>query len=137
MRPELPAKEVRLNTNNGDDDKKLNESQCSKGSRKNKLFSFFASWFDGIVPVGWKISPMMRRSFISCGVTLIPVGYFFRSAEEKSNEITAIPELLDQINVSGCVVTIDAIATQKKIVKKIIDKNADDFYNATNNSFFI
>ncbi|MCL2625142.1 MAG: ISAs1 family transposase [Planctomycetaceae bacterium] len=47
------------------------------------------------------------------------------AAEEKSNEITAIPELLDQIDVSGCVVTIDAIATQKKIVKKSIDKNAD------------
>ena len=47
------------------------------------------------------------------------------AAEEKSNEITAIPELLDQIDVSGCVVTIDAIATQKKIVQKIINKNAD------------
>ena len=47
------------------------------------------------------------------------------ATEEKSNEITAIPELLDHIDVSGCVVTIDAIATQKKIVTKIIDKNAD------------
>lgn len=47
------------------------------------------------------------------------------ATEEKSNEITAIPELLDQIDVSGCVVTIDAIATQKKIVAKIIDKDAD------------
>lgn len=47
------------------------------------------------------------------------------ATEEKSNEITAIPELLDSIDVSGTVITIDAIATQKKIVKKIIDLNAD------------
>lgn len=47
------------------------------------------------------------------------------ATEEKSNEITAIPELLDQIDVAGAVITIDAIATQKKIVKKIIDLDAD------------
>ena len=47
------------------------------------------------------------------------------ATEEKSNEITAIPELLDQIDVSNCVITIDAIATQKKIVAKIIKENAD------------
>ncbi len=46
--------------------------------------------------------------------------------EEKSNEITAIPELLDLLNISGCIVTIDAMGCQKKIVNKIIaDNNAD------------
>ena len=44
---------------------------------------------------------------------------------EKSNEITAIPELLDVIDVAGCIVTIDAMGCQKKIVSKIIDKKAD------------
>ena len=47
------------------------------------------------------------------------------ATEEKSNEITAIPQLLDQIDISGGVITIDAIATQKNIVKKITDKDAD------------
>lgn len=44
---------------------------------------------------------------------------------EKSNEITAIPELLDMLNVAGNTITIDAMGTQKEIAKKIIDQNAD------------
>lgn len=43
----------------------------------------------------------------------------------KSNEITAIPELLDIVDVKGAVVTIDAMGTQKEIAKKLIDKGAD------------
>ena len=39
---------------------------------------------------------------------------------EKSNEITAIPELLSALDVSGCVVTIDAMGCQKKIAGDII-----------------
>lgn len=45
--------------------------------------------------------------------------------EEKSNEITAIPELLDLLVVEGCVVTIDAMGTQKDIAKKIREKKAE------------
>jgi predicted transposase YbfD/YdcC len=45
--------------------------------------------------------------------------------EEKSNEITAIPELLDQLFIKGCIITIDAMGCQKKIVAKIIEKEAD------------
>ena len=45
--------------------------------------------------------------------------------EEKSNEITAIPQLLKLIDISGCIITIDAMGTQKKIAKTIIDKSAD------------
>jgi predicted transposase YbfD/YdcC len=45
---------------------------------------------------------------------------------EKSNEITAIPELLDLLFIEGCIVTIDAMGTQKEIAKKIInDKKAN------------
>jgi predicted transposase YbfD/YdcC len=44
--------------------------------------------------------------------------------DEKSNEITAIPELLDEINVAGATVTIDAMGTQKEIAEKIIEKGA-------------
>jgi predicted transposase YbfD/YdcC len=44
---------------------------------------------------------------------------------EKSNEITAIPELLKLLDVEGCIVTIDAIGTQTKIVKTIVEKGAD------------
>ena len=44
---------------------------------------------------------------------------------EKSNEITAIPELLDILDVAGNTITIDAMGTQKEIAKKIINQNAD------------
>ena len=44
---------------------------------------------------------------------------------EKSNEITAIPELLDILNIAGNTITIDAMGTQKKIAKKIIAHDAD------------
>ena len=41
---------------------------------------------------------------------------------DKSNEITAIPELLDLINIENCIITIDAMGCQKDIAKKIIEK---------------
>jgi predicted transposase YbfD/YdcC len=45
--------------------------------------------------------------------------------DEKSNEITAIPELLKVLELSGCIVTIDAIGCQKEIVKLITQQSAD------------
>lgn len=45
--------------------------------------------------------------------------------EEKSNEITAIPELLKQLDIKGCIVTIDAMGTQKKIAQEILSGEAD------------
>jgi len=44
---------------------------------------------------------------------------------EKSNEITAIPELLDWLDVRGAIVTIDAMGCQKAIAEKITDKGGD------------
>lgn len=43
----------------------------------------------------------------------------------KSNEITAIPALLDMLDISGCIITIDAMGTQKLIAEKIIASDAD------------
>jgi predicted transposase YbfD/YdcC len=45
--------------------------------------------------------------------------------EEKSNEITAIPSLLDALFLEGAIVTIDAMGCQKEIVNKIVEKKAD------------
>lgn len=45
--------------------------------------------------------------------------------DEKSNEITAIPKLLDIINIKGSVITIDAMGTQTNIAEKIKSKHAD------------
>jgi len=48
-----------------------------------------------------------------------------RKVDEKSNEITAIPELLKILSIAGCIITIDAMGTQKKIAKTIINEGAD------------
>ncbi len=45
--------------------------------------------------------------------------------EEKSNEITAIPHLLRLLDISGCIITIDAMGTQKKIAQTIIKNDGD------------
>lgn len=45
--------------------------------------------------------------------------------DKKSNEITAIPELLKLLSIKGCIVTIDAMGCQKAITKAIIDREAD------------
>ena len=45
--------------------------------------------------------------------------------EEKSNEITAIPRLLELLELSGCIVTIDAMGCQKEIAQRILDREAD------------
>ena len=47
------------------------------------------------------------------------------ATEEKSNEITAIPELIDRIDVKGAVVTINATGCQKEIAGKIVTQKGD------------
>lgn len=47
------------------------------------------------------------------------------ATEEKSNEITVIPALIDQIDVQGAVVTIDAMGCQKDIARKIVNAQGD------------
>lgn len=64
---------------------------------------------------------------------------------EKSNEITAIPELLKMLDITGCTVTIDAMGCQKKIASQIkkqggdyllsLKENQSTFYNAVVDAF--
>jgi predicted transposase YbfD/YdcC len=54
------------------------------------------------------------------GLTLAQV-----ATAEKSNEITAIPELLSLVDIKGAIVTIDAMGTQTAIAEKIIDGGGD------------
>lgn len=53
--------------------------------------------------------------------------------EEKSNEITAIPELLRLLELEGCIVTIDAMGCQKNIAETIVCKNADYVFSLKGN----
>lgn len=45
--------------------------------------------------------------------------------DDKSNEITAIPALLEMLELAGCIVTIDALGTQTEIAQTIVDQGAD------------
>lgn len=47
------------------------------------------------------------------------------ACDDKSNEITAIPELLRLVDIKGAIITIDAMGTQKAIAEQIIDSKAD------------
>lgn len=53
--------------------------------------------------------------------------------DKKSNEITAIPELLKLLSLKGCIVTIDAMGCQKTITQAIIDAQADYVLNLKSN----
>ena len=75
---------------------------CGSGNSSHKAYHVVSAWV---------------------GENALTLGEF--AVDEKSNEITAIPELLDMIDIEGDVVTSDAIGCQKEIVKKIIEKNAD------------
>lgn len=45
--------------------------------------------------------------------------------EEKSNEIIAVPELLDALVIKGCIITADVMSCQKGITVKVIAKEGD------------
>lgn len=63
-------------------------------------------------------TPYIVSAFLSdVGLSLGQV-----KVDDKSNEITAIPELLDLLDIKGATITIDAIGTQETIVKKIVKK---------------
>ena len=56
-----------------------------------------------------------------------------KKVEEKSNEITAIPELIKLLDIENCIITIDAIGCQKSIAKLIIENKADYILCAKDN----
>lgn len=56
-----------------------------------------------------------------------------RSTAEKSNEKTAIPELLATLALEGCIVTIDAMGTQPNIAQAIRDRHADYILSVKDN----
>lgn len=60
-----------------------------------------------------------------------------QKVEEKSNEITAIPALLELLVVKGCIVTIDAMGCQQSIAAKIVDREADYILAVKDNQKFL
>jgi predicted transposase YbfD/YdcC len=64
----------------------------------------------------------------NCGLSLGQV-----AVDSKSNEITAIPKLLEMLELDGAIVTIDAMGCQKAIAKQIVDKHADFLFTVKDN----
>jgi predicted transposase YbfD/YdcC len=88
---------------------------------------------DGVVAIDGKT---LRRTFdrargldalhlVSAWATANGITLGQVAVDAKSNEITAIPQLLDLLDLKDCVVTIDAAGCQKAIAAQIIDQDAD------------
>src|SRR5271166_4469462 len=82
---------------------------------------------DGKTLRGSKMSPDGKGALhlVSAYATEAGLVLAQRAVDGKSNEITAIPELLDMLALKGAIVSIDAMGTQKEIASRIIDKDAD------------
>jgi predicted transposase YbfD/YdcC len=74
----------------------------------------------GNTPKGWKPLHIVSAWATQCHLSLGQV-----TVEEKSNEITAIPRLLELLDVHGALVTIDAMGCQKEIADKIVESGGD------------
>jgi predicted transposase YbfD/YdcC len=71
-------------------------------------------------PKGWKPLHLVSAWATPCHLSLGQV-----AVDEKSNEITAIPLLLELLELKGALITIDAMGCQKEIAQKIIDGGGD------------
>lgn len=86
----------------------------------------------GVVAVDGKTQRGSRSSILSevshtvnAWSTELGVCLGQESVDSKSNEITAVPELLEKLALKGCLVTADAMSCQKKIVQQVIKQEAD------------
>jgi predicted transposase YbfD/YdcC len=71
-------------------------------------------------PKGWKPLHLVSAWATGCQLSLAQV-----AVDEKSNEITAIPRLLEMLDLHGALVTIDAMGCQKDIAAKIVAGGGD------------
>ena len=91
-------------------------------SLKNKQISIDGKELRSCIPKGKKHSLVQM---VNVWVSDYQLSFGQKKIEEKSNEITAIPKLLDKLDCKDSIISIDAIACQKEIVAKIVDKQAD------------
>lgn len=115
----------------------------------NELREAFIDWVSAIsslvvgevIPIDGKT---LRRSFDNdAGKSAIHMVSAWASSsgivlgqiktDEKSNEITAIPELIKSLEIEGCIISTDAMGCQKKIAEAIVDKNGDYVFGLKGN----
>lgn len=101
----------------------------------------FRSWIEAVetvtegqvIPVDWKT--LCRSHDRTLGKAAIQMVSAWATAnrlvlgqievDDQSNEITAIPELLEALDIAGCIVTVDAIGCQRDIAEAIVGQRAD------------
>ena len=89
---------------------------------KGQLISFDGKKMKGVSPKSRGNKGLFILS-AWVGENRICLGH--KKVEDKSNEITAIPELIDSIDIEGSTVSIDAIGCQVEVAEKIVDAKAD------------
>lgn len=80
---------------------------------------------DGKTICGAKVNGKSSIHMVSAWASMNNLALGQVKVTEKSNEITAIPTLIESLAVEGAIITIDAMGCQKKIAKSIIDKKAN------------
>lgn len=123
----------------------------------NRLFSlldpeafhdFFIQWVQetlvttelrGVVAIDGKTQRGSRNAVsevshtVNAWSTALGVCLGQEAVEDKSNEITAVPVLLEKLAIKGCLVTADAMSCQKKIAQQILKQEADYLIAVKNN----
>jgi predicted transposase YbfD/YdcC len=89
-------------------------------SLDNEIVAIDGKALRGSLNKGESIPYIVSAWAVRNGLTLGQI-----KVDEKSNEITAIPKLLEVLELKGCIVTIDAMGCQKSIAANIIDAKAD------------
>lgn len=98
---------------------------CDTSAKVLPHFSKRLVAIDGKTLCGNASQTQKALPIVSAYATDLGISYGQVATDEKSNEITAIPQLLDMISVKGCMISIDAMGTQKAIADKIITKKTD------------
>lgn len=113
-----------------------------------KFMAVFSDWIKSVVASSGKVIAIDGKAVkssadkinggnipyvVSAFLTEIGLSFCQIKVDDKSNEITAIPELLDMLDLKEAIVTIDAIGTQKNIVKKIVEKQGHYCLNLKEN----
>lgn len=70
---------------------------------------------------------------VSAQVSELGITLASKSVDEKSNEIPAVQDLIEELNIEGCLVTADALNCQRETAKTIVNKNGDYLLDAKAN----
>jgi predicted transposase YbfD/YdcC len=97
----------------------------------NKLFNNLDSFPNELIAIDGKSLKASKRfnekaiHILNAYATKRGIVIAQKTVDGKTNEITALPELLDEMDIKGCVISTDAMGCQKKVTSKITDKEAD------------